>query len=222
MNGALAKYHVLFKTMISALATSKRRKLAQVGTLYRSSRKSKLPKTKEHRRMRRQGRKRNLSMKNYKLLKHAVSSILFTRPGHKWKNLPTAPETKEQRRMRRQRKKRNLSMKNYKLLKHAVSSILFTRPGHKWKNLPTAPETKEQRRMRRQRKKRNLSMKNYKLLKHAVSLILFTRLEHKRNNLRTSPVFLLHTDLNQRKSLMRSLDNVTVKGAVSQQSSSFV
>ena len=174
MNGALAKYHVLFKTMISALATSKRRKLAQVGTLYRSSRKSKLPKTKEHRRMRRQGRKRNLSMKNYKLLKHAVSSILFTRPGHKWKNLPTAPKTKEQRRMRRQRKKRNLSMKNYKLLKHAVS------------------------------------------------LILFTRLEHKRNNLRTSPVFLLHTDLNQRKSLMRSLDNVTVKGAVSQQSSSFV
>ena len=78
------------------LANSKRRKLAQVGTgirstLYRSSRKSKLTKTQEHRRMRRQRKKRNLSMKNHKLLKHAVSSILFTRPERKWKNLPTSP-----------------------------------------------------------------------------------------------------------------------------------
>ena len=72
--------------MTSVLANSQRRKLAQVGTLYRSSRKRKLPKTKEHRRMRRQRRKRNLPMKNYKLLKHAVSSILLTRPEHKWKN----------------------------------------------------------------------------------------------------------------------------------------
>ena len=125
--------------MISVLATSKRRKLAQVGTLYRSSRKSKLPKTKEHRRMRRQRRKRNLSMKNYELLKHAASSILFTRPRQKWNNLRASLKTKEHRRMRRQRKKRNLSMKNHKLLKHAVSSILFTRPEHKRKNLPTSP-----------------------------------------------------------------------------------
>ena len=146
--------------MISVLATSKRRKLAQVGTLYRSSRKSKLPKTKEHRRMRRQRRKRNLSMKNYKLLKHTASSILFTRPRQKWSNLRASPKTKEHRRMRRQRRKRNLSMKNYKLLKHAVSSILFTRPEHR----------------------------------------------HKRKNLPTSPVFLLHADLNQRKSLTRSLE----------------
>ena len=135
-------------------------------TLYRSRRKSKLTKTKEHRRMRRQRKKRNLSMKNYKLLKHAASSILFTRPEHrhKRKNLPTSPKTKEHRRMRRQRKKRNLSMKNHKLLKHAVSSILFTRPERKWKNL------------------------------------------------RTSPVFLLHADLNQRKSLTRNcLEKVTVE-----------
>ena len=125
--------------MISVLATSKRRKLAQVGTLYRSSRKSKLPKTKEHRRMRHQRRKRNLSMKNYKLLKRTASSILFTRPRQKWNNLRASPKTKEHRRMRRQRRKRNLSMKNYKLLKHAVSSILFTRPEHKRKNLPTSP-----------------------------------------------------------------------------------
>ena len=78
------------------LANSKRRKLAQVGTgirstLYRSSRKSKLTTTQEHRRMRRQRKKRNLSMKNHKLLKHAVSSILFTRPERKWKNLRTSP-----------------------------------------------------------------------------------------------------------------------------------
>ena len=145
--------------MISVLATSKRRKLAQVGTLYRSSRKSKLPKTKEHRRVRGQRRKRNLSMKSHKLLKHAVSSILFTRPGQKWNNLRTSPKTKGHRRMRCQRRKRNLSMKNYKLLKHAVSSILFTRH----------------------------------------------ELEHKRKNLPTSPVFLLPADLNQRKSLTRSL-----------------
>ena len=66
--------------------------------------------------------------------------------------------------------------------------------------------------MRRQRKKRNLSMKNHKLLKHAVSSILFTRLERKWKNLPTSPVFLLHADLNQRKSLTRNcLEKVTVE-----------
>ena len=41
--------------------------------------------------MRRQRKKRNLSVKNHKLLKHAVSSILFTRPEHNWKNLQISP-----------------------------------------------------------------------------------------------------------------------------------